>query len=172
MSDYPPEAWRQLSRLLKSRRVRINPRYRNRTTFCSETGLHYKLVQDVEGAPDTRTNFTDETFALLEDAYQLPEGSIRRTLAGEPVELPARSQADSEPLADEPQPQPQPQEDGGSEPDSPITPYLKDLLASVDRRLAELNETVASRLDEQARQIEELRRERQPDGEDQRRKGA
>lgn len=164
MSDYPPEAWRQLSRLLKSRRVRINPRYRNRTTFCSETGLHYKLVQDVEGAPDTRTNFTDESFALLEDAYRLPEGSIRRTLAGEPVELPVRSQAASEPLADEPQPQ----EDGATEPDSPITPYLRDLMESVDQRLAEMNKQIA----EAHQEIKELRRERQHDGEDQRRKGA
>lgn len=159
MSDYPPEAWRQLSRLLKSRRVRLDPRYRNRTTFCTETGLHYKLVQDLEGAPDTRTNFTDESFALFEFAYQLPEGSIRRSLAGEPVALPMSNDAGGEP---------QPQEGGATEPDSPITPYLKDLLESVDQRLAELNEQLA----EQGREIKELRRERQSDGEDQRRKGA
>ncbi|MEU7831297.1 hypothetical protein [Nonomuraea sp. NPDC049129] len=63
-------------------------------------------------------------------------------------------------------------DEADDEGDSAITPQLKDLLASVDRRLAELHETVASRLDEQARQIEELRREQRLDEEDRRRKGA
>lgn len=63
-------------------------------------------------------------------------------------------------------------EDADDEADSPIDPYLKGLMESVDRRLAELTDTVAGRLDEQARQIEELRRQRQTDEEDRRRKGA
>lgn len=88
MSEYPDRAWLRLGRLLQSRRVHIDPAYANRLTFCSATGLNYKLVQEVERAK--RRTFTDVTFALFEAAYRLTSGSIRRTLAGgdlEPTEV-------------------------------------------------------------------------------------
>lgn len=104
----------------------------------------------------------------LERALHWKPDSIDAVLAGrDPTPLPPSGtlpalEAEARGTVDE----------GDDEGDSPIDPYLKDLLASVDRRLAELNEAVAGRLDEQARQIEELRRERRPDEEDRRRKGA
>lgn len=88
VSEYPDRAWLRLGRLLQSRRVQIDPAYANRLTFCSATGLNYKLVQEVERAK--RRTFTDVTFALFEAAYRLTSGSIRRTLAGgdlEPAEV-------------------------------------------------------------------------------------
>lgn len=163
MSEYPAEAWERLSRSLRSRRARVDSRYKNRTTFCTETGLHYKLVQDIEGAPDTRTNFTDESFALVEAAYRLADGSIRRSLAGgtlepapdgEPTQRAGRP-ATYEPIDDEP--------------DSPITPDLVRLLQMANERLAELTDKV----DEQSRKIERIEKlqlDQQENG--QRRKGA
>jgi transcriptional regulator with XRE-family HTH domain len=59
-------------------------------------------------------------------------------------------------------------EDVDDEPDSPIAPYLKDILERVDQRLAEMNKQIA----EAHQEIKELRRERRPDEEDRRRKGA
>jgi hypothetical protein len=175
VSEYPPEAWQRMSRLLKSRRVRLSATYRNRTEFCKATGLHYKLVQDIEGAPGTRTNFTDETFALFEGAYQLGEGSFRRTMEGGPLEPQT-----AEPLAEVPpeSTSPEPvdfQSASREEPPSPIASYLQGLIERVDQRLEELNRKLDERdrqIEERDLQIQELLRERQRDTEDEQRKGA
>ncbi|MFG1683589.1 hypothetical protein ACGFNP_25695 [Nonomuraea sp. NPDC049269] len=174
MSEYPAEAWERLSRSLRSRRARVDSRYKNRTTFCAETGLHYKLVQDIEGAPDTRTNFTDESFALVEAAYRLADGSIRRSLAGgalEPAPDGESAQRAGRPATYEPI---------DDEPDSPITADLVKLLQAANDRLAELADKFdeqgrklddqGRKLDDQARRIEEMQRDQQENGS--RRKGA
>lgn len=88
MSEYAAERWAELARLLRSRRPRIDPKFKNRGTFCDATGLNYKLVQDIEGAPETRTNFSEESFSLIEGAYRWKPGSIQRVLSGgDPIEI-------------------------------------------------------------------------------------
>ena len=90
MTDYEPDAWRRLARLLRSRRAHLDPRFSKRNVFCESTGLNYKLVQDIEGAPTTRTSFSDEAFALFESAYRWAPGSIAQVLSGgEPTEVAA-----------------------------------------------------------------------------------
>lgn len=102
MSNYPPEAWRRLGGLLRSRRAHIDPSYRNRGAFCEATGLNYKLVQEVESA--SRTSFTDESLALLEQSYRLVEGAIRHTLAGGPLETLPAGGADQPAVPSSPEP--------------------------------------------------------------------
>lgn len=93
----------------------------------------------------------------LERALHWKPDSIDEILAGRnPTPLPPSGslpalEAESQGTVDE----------ADDEADSVITPNLRDLLASVDRRLAEIDE-----------KIEELRRERRSDEEDRRRKGA
>lgn len=88
MSEYKPDDWRKLARLLRARRAQLDARYSKRSVFCEETGLNYKLVSDVEGAPETRTTFAPETFALFERAYHWAPGSIESVLGGgDPAEV-------------------------------------------------------------------------------------
>lgn len=85
---YPPEAWTRLGRYLTARRVHIDPtRYKTRQAFAAETGVNYRLLQDLETA--SRSTFTDETVALFETAYQLEPGAIVRFLEGAESELPS-----------------------------------------------------------------------------------
>lgn len=80
MPTYSDEAWRRLGDMLIARRVELDSRYKNRRVFSRETGLEYKLIQDIEKV--TRTNFRTETLASLEIGYRLKSGSIRAVLAG------------------------------------------------------------------------------------------
>lgn len=103
----------------------------------------------------------------LERALRWQPGSVARILSGgaptpirEPRNLPS-AEAEARGTVRE-------SDAEDDEPDSPISPYLKNLLESVDQRLAEMNKQIA----EAHQEIKELRRERQHDGEDQRRKGA
>ncbi|MFB4265396.1 hypothetical protein [Nonomuraea sp. GTA35] len=166
MSEYPPEAWSRVARLLRSRRANIG--YSRRTAFCAATELNYKLVADIEGAPDTRTNFSDEYFALLEAGYRLKEGAIREALEG--GTLAAQPEISAEPVTVEPAPA----EAVPSNPSAPkdeATEYLQGLLTKVHEQLAEVTQQLADQnqmlvsqrdqLAEQNRQIEELRRQQQ-----------
>lgn len=83
-ADVPPE-WKRLGGLLTDRRVHLG--YRERTQFCAERGVDYRLVYDIEQA--RRVNFTRSTIAALEVAYLLRPGAIPAALAGGDLE-PAR----------------------------------------------------------------------------------
>ena len=84
MPPYPAASWTRLGELLVQRRIEIDPRYRNRTVFADERGLHWRLLYDLERA--RRVTFGPETLAAVEVAYELAPGSIGRTLAGGPLE--------------------------------------------------------------------------------------
>jgi hypothetical protein len=74
------DARERLGRLLVQRRISLAPRYRVRTLFADDVGLHWRLLHDLER--NKRSNFTDETLAAVEVAYRWKPGSIARVLAG------------------------------------------------------------------------------------------
>jgi hypothetical protein len=90
MSSYPDSARERLGSLLIRRRHELDPRYRNREFFAKETGVHWRVLYEIERSK--RDNFTDLTLAAVEVAYRLRRGSIARMLAG----------GDLEPLEDTP----------------------------------------------------------------------
>lgn len=73
-------AWQRLGSLLIRRRVDLDRRYKNRNLFATERGIEYRLVSDIER--HRRTNFEETTLAVLEAAYALEPGSLRKALAG------------------------------------------------------------------------------------------
>lgn len=78
--------WERLGRLLETRRAQLDPRYRVRKIFVSESGLNYGLIRDIETA--ARDNYKDPTISAIELAYRWQEGSIKQVLAGgDPVPL-------------------------------------------------------------------------------------
>lgn len=78
--SYPPEAWERLGRLLVSRRVQLDPAYRNRQKFIAATGLHERLVSDLENA--RRFSYRTATMDAVEAAYGLAAGGLERALQG------------------------------------------------------------------------------------------
>lgn len=79
MATTPPDdAWRRLGDALVARRVQLDTRYSNRSTFADETGVDYRVLFDIENAK--RTNFSRKTIAEIELAYGLPVGSIETAL--------------------------------------------------------------------------------------------
>jgi hypothetical protein len=93
-------AWQRLGDLLVTRRVQIDPRYTSRRTFVAEThsgkqDSWYRMITSVENG--SRDNYSRETLAAIEIAYQLQPGSLNRTLteggALEPLQQPAPPQA-------------------------------------------------------------------------------
>ena len=70
--------------LLRYRRIQLNPAWRDRKTFAAEHHLTYRVINDLENA--NRSNFEPATIAGAEVAYRLAPGSLRRTLAGGPLE--------------------------------------------------------------------------------------
>lgn len=92
MARQPREdpAWQNLARLLTSRRVALDPRYRNRRVFCAEKNLDYRVISDIEGA--RRDNFSAPMVTAIEVAYEIADGGIRSALADPGLtELPIRS---------------------------------------------------------------------------------
>ena len=81
------DAWTRLGQLLVERRIDLNPRYKNRRTFCEERGVDYKVVSDIETTK--RTNFGRDTIAHLEVGYEVKAGGIQAVLDGAEV-LPPR----------------------------------------------------------------------------------
>lgn len=94
MSPNPaPASWKRLGELLIRRRVELDPRYQNRSTFCAERGLDYRLAYDIEEA--RRTNFRSTTLAGVAAAYAVTPDSLSGVLhdprAGlEPTPAPSR----------------------------------------------------------------------------------
>jgi hypothetical protein len=87
------DAWERLGDMLVQRRISLAPRYRVRELFASDVGLKWRLLYDIER--HKRQNFTDETLAAFEVAYQLRPGSIATVLDGgqpELMEVPAAPQ--------------------------------------------------------------------------------
>lgn len=92
-------AWQRLGDLLVTRRVQIDPRYTSRRTFVAEThsgrqDSWYRMITSVENG--SRDNYSRETLAAIEIAYQLQPGSLNRALTGgelEPLQQPAAPQA-------------------------------------------------------------------------------
>ena len=73
-------AWQRLGRLLKNRRLQIDPDYSNLTRFCRDRNIDYRLAWDIEKG--ARTNYREVTLAGVEAAYQLDPGSIASALGG------------------------------------------------------------------------------------------
>lgn len=101
--SYPPEAWERLGRLLITRRVQIDPVFRNRQKFIAATGLHERLVSDLEKG--RRFSYRPATIDAVEAAYGLIPGTFDRSLQ-EGVLLvahkgPASPQSDSPPAAED-----------------------------------------------------------------------
>lgn len=93
-------AWQRLGDLLVTRRVQIDPRYTTRRTFVAEThsgkqDSWYRMITSIENG--SRDNYSRETLAAIEIAYQLQPGSLHRTLTEggelEPLQQPAAPQA-------------------------------------------------------------------------------
>jgi hypothetical protein len=89
------DAWERLGAMLRQRRISLSPRYRVRELFANETGMHWRMLHDIERAK--RDNFTDDTIKAIEVAYQWRPGSVARVLAGgepDPMEVPAAPEPD------------------------------------------------------------------------------
>ena len=107
-------AWERLGELLTQRRTQLDPRYARRTTFAKERGLNYRVAYEVE--TNRRHNFGDGTLAVIESAYELVPGSLKRTLNNGPLEPAGRPAVPSAPSADEPE---------------PVSPAVADAIASL-----------------------------------------
>lgn len=107
------ERWQRLAELLAARRARLNPEWADRTRFCSDTGLSYRSLSDLENG--RRDNYSPAWLAKVERAYQLKPGAIRRYVNHEVDTLETcGSGAPSEPLASTQRPaedSPSPQQD-------------------------------------------------------------
>lgn len=82
MSTDAPD-WRALGDLLVRRRVQLDPHYKNRRRFVTDThsgskDSWYRIITSVETG--ARTNYSRETLAAMEVAYQLEPGSLVRSL--------------------------------------------------------------------------------------------
>jgi len=73
--------WKRLGTALTQRRVEIDPRYMNRSLFCAERGLNYRLTYDIEAG--ARTNYGAITLRAIEVAYELEVGAIDVFLASD-----------------------------------------------------------------------------------------
>src|SRR6185437_16171420 len=77
--------WSKLGELLTLRRVELDPRYQNRTVFCEERGLDYRLAYDIEEA--RRVNFRKTTLAGVAAAYAVTLDSLLAVLEGKAAGL-------------------------------------------------------------------------------------
>lgn len=73
-------AWKRLGELLIRRRIELDPAYQNRTAFCTERGIDYRLAYDIEEA--RRTNFRKGTLAGIAAAYGVTLDSLYAALGG------------------------------------------------------------------------------------------
>lgn len=73
-------AWTRLGALLRDRRIELDPRYRNRRLFVSETGLSYSVTSNIETG--VRDDYGADTLKAVERAYRWQPGSIRAVLDG------------------------------------------------------------------------------------------
>lgn len=90
-------AWKRLGELLIRRRIELDPAYQNRTTFCTERGIDYRLAYDIEEA--RRTNFRKGTLAGIAAAYGVTLDSLYAALTGgELAAAPASRAAQTRPL--------------------------------------------------------------------------
>ncbi|MEV4178783.1 hypothetical protein, partial [Nonomuraea sp. NPDC049709] len=94
MSDDAPD-WTTLGNLLVARRVQINPVYRNRRRFVADTAggspdSWYRMITSIETG--ARDNYSRETIAAMEVAYQLEPGSLTRSVRTQQLE-PKRQEA-------------------------------------------------------------------------------
>ncbi|WP_326828742.1 hypothetical protein OIE13_22820 [Streptosporangium sp. NBC_01810] len=83
-------AWHRLGDLLVTRRVQLDPRYANRRLFAADThsgkeGSWYRMITSVENGG--RDNYSRETKAALERAYQLRPGSFDHSLRSGELEV-------------------------------------------------------------------------------------
>lgn len=77
--------WKRLGTLLQARRTQLDPaRYRKRdpwVAYARDTyGLTRRTIIDIETGG--RTNFTADSIATIEEAYELRPGAIQAVLAG------------------------------------------------------------------------------------------
>lgn len=85
MPSSPDPAYARVGALLRRRRIEINPDYSNRRLFVDERMPgRYRTVNKIERGQ--RGNYEEDTFTLLEVAYDLAPGSIARALDGADLE--------------------------------------------------------------------------------------
>lgn len=77
------DVWVDLARRLRTRRVELDPRYKNLSEFSRATGVNYKTLQRAEGGK--HHVFGRSTLVELDIAYGFPPGTIESILVGEPV---------------------------------------------------------------------------------------
>lgn len=76
--------WKALGDLLVIRRVQLHPQYKNRRRFVADThgggseASWYRMITSIETGG--RDNYSRETLAAMEVAYELEPGSLRRSL--------------------------------------------------------------------------------------------
>lgn len=75
--------WKALGDLLVTRRVQLDPRHKNRRKFVADThsgsfDSWYRMVTSIETGG--RDNYSRETLAAMEVAYQLEPGSLSTSL--------------------------------------------------------------------------------------------
>lgn len=158
-NTYPHDAWVQLGRLVKQRRIELRL---GQAAVNAAGGPSVGVISRIENAK--QTFYEDRVFADLERALRWKAGSAEKILQGKsptPLSAPGALPSmvmDARGTVSEPR---------ETEPESPIASYLKGLLEGVNERLAELNEKV----DQQSRRIEELQQSRRPEEEDRRQTG-
>lgn len=77
---YPKEAWERLGELLRARRLQLGSGLESREAFAKAKGLTEHLVVEIEES--RRANFSVDTLAAIETAYQWAAGSVRLVLDG------------------------------------------------------------------------------------------
>lgn len=75
------DVWLDLARRLRTRRVELDPRYKNLSEFSRATGVNYKTLQRAEGG--RQHTFGRGTLVELDLAYEFPPGTIEAILVGE-----------------------------------------------------------------------------------------
>lgn len=89
MSTDAPD-WKILGDLLVTRRVQLHSQYKNRRKFVADTHgggsetSWYRMVTSIETG--SRDNYSRETLAAMEVAYQLEPGSLARSLRSRVLE--------------------------------------------------------------------------------------
>jgi hypothetical protein len=95
--------WKGLGDLLITRRVQLDPEYKNRRKFVAATATGstdswYRMINSVETG--NRDNYARQTIAAIEVAYQLKPGSLMRSLRTQTLEPAQADQPAADPGTD------------------------------------------------------------------------
>lgn len=95
--------WKGLGDLLITRRVQLDPEYKNRRKFVAATATGstdswYRMINSIETG--NRDNYSRQTIAAIEIAYQLKPGSLMRSLRTQTLEPAQADQPAADPGTD------------------------------------------------------------------------